>query len=102
MSRDRKGEVISALASFRGPETLRLEKFRNIAASEVEKFKELVQAEMQRQKIMRDPEKALHVKMPFENIGDATPKRTYKAMTDAVAAAATPMSWQMRKALRTT
>lgn len=95
--RDRKGEAISALASFRGPDTLRVERFRNLAASELEKFKELFQAEMKRQMVMRDPEKALQVKLPFESLGEVTPKRGYQCMTEAVTAAATPMSWHMRK-----
>ena len=95
----RKGEVAHVILSWRDERVLTLEKFTLIDSADVEEFQRYFMKDLERQTATFTQDDKT-IKMPFESLGEATPKRTIKAVIDASEAAAAPCRWDNNKRIK--
>lgn len=95
----RKGKVAHVIMAWRDPNVITLEKFTFVESAEVEEFQKYFMKELERQTATFTQDDKM-IKTPFESLGEATPKRTIKAVIDASEAAAAPCRWDSNKRIK--
>ena len=95
----RKGKVAHVILSWRDELVLTLEKFTFIDSADVAEFQQYFMKELERQTATFTQDDKM-IKTPFETLGEATPKRTIKAVFDASEAAAAPCRWDSNKRIK--
>ena len=94
---DRRGSILVVILSYIRSHKLRIHRLRQVSDPEVQMTKQMFQLEIKRQKQMVHVSNVITAKPR----GHPAPSEEVQAMRKAIMAAATPMTWNMRKRHKT-
>ena len=94
---DRRGSILVVILSYIRSHKLRIHRLRQVPDPEVQMTKQMFQLEIKRQKQMVHVSNVITAKPR----GHPAPSEEVQAMRKAIMAAATPMTWNMRKRRKT-